>query len=357
MTLKKLTFNSVGPVVGGYLGLPLSWRWIHLLITCLATCLLLAGAVIPETYAPVLLQHRARALSKRTGKVYVTRLDHLQGPKSLPAILKIALARPWVLLFKEPIVLIMSTYMAIFYGTMYMFFGAFPIVFEELRGWSQGVSGLTFFGQTIGMAFALLYMRWENTRYIRIADSSPHGRAPAETRLLPCMIAAIATPIGLFMFAWTNGKTMPWILPVIGSGIFGFGNVLLSLGCVNYLIDAYVIYAASVMAANAMLRSVLGATFPLFTATMYKHLGIHWASSIPAFLALICMPFPFIFARYGAAIRSRCEYAAEAQKALAEMLKTSGEGEVITDLDLIEEEAKLDLERRITVKTMHTIAV
>jgi len=320
--------------------------------------LFLAGASVPETYAPVLLQHRAKALSKRTGKVYVTRLDHLQGPKSLSAILKIALARPWVLLFKEPVVLIMSTYMAIFYGTMYMFFGAFPIVFEELRGWSQGVSGLTFFGQTVGMAFALLYMRWENTRYVKIADSSPHGRAPAEARLLPCMIAAVATPIGLFMFAWTNGKTMPWILPVIGSGIFGFGNVLLSLGCVNYLIDAYVIYAASVMAANAIIRSVLGATFPLFTATMYKHLGIHWASSIPAFLALICMPFPFVFGRYGAAIRKRCKYAAEAQKALDEMLKTSGgEGENITDLELLEEEAKLDLEKRTTVKTVQTIAV
>jgi hypothetical protein len=173
------------------------------------------------------------------------------------------------------------------------------------------------------------------------------------------MIAAVATPIGLFMFAWTNGKTMPWILPVIGSGIFGFGNVLLSLGCVNYLIDAYVIYAASVMAANAIIRSLLGATFPLFTATMYKHLGIHWASSIPAFLALSCMPFPFIFAKYGAEIRSKCKYAAEAQKALDEMLKTSGDGdgENITDLELLEEEAKLELEKRTTVKTVQTITV
>ena len=171
------------------------------------------------------------------------------------------------------------------------------------------------------------------------------------------MIAAVST-IGLFIFVWTSRETMPWILPVIGSGIFGFGNVLLSLGCVNYFIDAYVIYAASVIAANAMLRSVLRATFPLFTATMYKHLSIHWASSIPAFLALACMPFPSVFARYGAAIRSQCKYAAEAQKALDEMLKTtSGDGENATDLELLEEEAKLDLERRTTVKTVHAIAV
>ena len=145
---------------------------------------------------------------------------------------------------------------------------------------------------------------------------------------------------------------------VIGSGIFGFGDVLLSLGCVNYLIDAYFIYVASVMAANAIICSVPGAAFPSFTATMYKHLRIHWVSSIPAFLALICMPFPFVFAPYGAAIRKRCKYAAEAQNALDEMLNTSGgEGENVTDMELLEEEAKLDLEKRTTVKTVQTIAV
>lgn len=117
---------------------------------------------------------------------------------------------------------------------------------------------------------------------------------------------------------------------VIGSGIFGFGNVLLSLGCVNYLIDVHFIYAASVMAANAIICSVPGVASPLFTATMYKHLGIHWVSTIPAFLALICMPFPFVFARYLAAIRKRCKYAAEVQNALDEMLKTrGGEGRML----------------------------
>ncbi|KAN0093527.1 hypothetical protein V8E51_016711 [Hyaloscypha variabilis] len=106
------------------------------------------------------------------------------------------------------------------------------------------------------------------------------------------------------------------------------------------------------MAANAIICSVSGAAFPSFTATMYKHLRIHWVSSIPAFLALICMPFPFVFARYGAAIRKRCKYAAEAQNALDEMLNTSGgEGENVTDMELLEEEAKLDLEKRTTVKT------
>ena len=56
---------------------------------------------------------------------------------------------------------------------------------------------------------------------------------------------------------------------------FGFGMVLVFLTIMNYLIDAYTIFAASVLAANSVLRSCFGATFPLFTTYIYKNLGIH----------------------------------------------------------------------------------
>ena len=41
-------------------------------------------------------------------------------------------------------------------------------------------------------------------------------------------------------------------------------------------------------------------------------LGIHWASTIPAFLALACVPFPFLFYRYGPKIRVNCKYSQQA---------------------------------------------
>jgi len=87
--------------------------------------------------------------------------------------------------------------------------------------------------------------------------------------------------------------------------------ILIFLGVVSYLIDSYTLFASSVLAANGVLRSLFGAAFPLFTAQMYDSLGIHWASSITAFLAVACVPFPLLFYKYGAAIRSRCKYAAQ----------------------------------------------
>ena len=74
----------------------------------------LFGAItIPETYAPVLLQKRAKELSNLNGKVYISILEKKQGKVKPAAAFKKALSRPWALLFLEPIVLLISIYMAI----------------------------------------------------------------------------------------------------------------------------------------------------------------------------------------------------------------------------------------------------
>lgn len=93
---------------------------------------------------------------------------------------------------------------------------------------------------------------------------------------------------------------------------FGFALCVIFQGTSNYLVDSYTVYAASVLAGTAIIRSVLAAAFPLFTAKMYASLGLHWAASVPAFLALVFAPFPFILYKYGAKVRERCKYSAEA---------------------------------------------
>lgn len=60
---------------------------------------------------------------------------------------------------------------------------------------------------------------------------------------------------------------------------------------------------------------------------MYDRLGIHWASSIPAFLALACVPFPFLFYKYGPAIRMRCKYARAAVEVMERLQRQEESGE------------------------------
>jgi len=313
----------IGPIVGGFVGQSIGWRWIEGVMAIFTGVLWLTCAfLVPETYAPVLLRRRAAALSKKTGKVYKSKTDVDQGTQSAGTVFMTAITRPWILLLREPIVLLLSIYMAIIYGTLYMLFAAFPIVFQQGRGWSQGIGGLAFIGVAVGMIAAVVYSIWDNKRYNKAIKASESGIAAPEARLPPAFVGSVAIPVGLFWFAWTNSPSIHWIVSIIASAPFGFGVVLVFLSIMNYLIDAYLIYAASVLAANSVLRSLFGAAFPLFTSYMYADLGIHWASSIPAFLALACVPFPFLFYKYGAAIRQRCKFAAEAAAILEKMQQT-----------------------------------
>ncbi|KAF9640204.1 putative mfs multidrug protein [Lasiodiplodia theobromae] len=234
------------------------------------------------------------------------------GPVSLKEALSTSLSRPWILLFKEPIVLLLTIYLGVIYGTLYMLFGAYPIVYQIERGWTAGIAGLPFIGIAIGMVGSVVYtIVFDDKRYRRNVEEHD-GYAPPEARLPPCLLGGLILPLGLFWFAWTNYPSLPWAASVAAGIPFGFSMVLIFLSVMNYLIDSYTIFAASVLAANSVLRSVFGAAFPLFTKQMYANLGIHWASTVPAFLALACLPFPFLFYKYGGPIRMKCKYAAEA---------------------------------------------
>ncbi|EPS38601.1 hypothetical protein H072_7625 [Dactylellina haptotyla CBS 200.50] len=316
----------MGPIAGGFLGQSAGWRWVEGLLAAFSglTWLMMAFGV-PETYSPVLLSKRAQSLSKLTGKVYVSKFEAESGKVGIKEAYKTALSRPWILLFREPIVAMLSIYMAIIYGTLYMLFAAYPIVYQKTRGWSQGVGGLPFLGVAVGMLAAVIYSIPENKRYNRIADKKFNGFAPPEQRLPPALVGSVCIPIGLFWFAWSNGPNVHWFASVAAGTPFGFGMVMVFLSVFNYLIDSYTIFAASVLAANAVLRSTFGAVFPLFTGPMYQKLGIHWASSVPAFLALACVPAPFLFYKYGEAVRLKCKYAGRAAEFMQQLQKQSEE--------------------------------
>lgn len=354
---------TLGPIIGGFIGEDMGWRWIEgFLAVFTGTLSIVYILTVPETYAPRILHNRAVRLSKMHGMVYRTQMEVKQGRKKLWPTLKVSLSRPWVLVAVEPIVLIFSVYQAIIYATLYMCFGkaieisagngvlltrslqaAFPIVYQERRGWSPGQGGLAFLGVTFGMLCTVPYNIWTNRRYAKLSDEHA-GFAPPETRLPLCMAGAITAPIGLFwvsknplrghsnpvplpsdhtdppsQFAWTNSPTIHWAPSILAGAPFGFALCVIFQGINNYLVDSYTIFSASVLAGTAIIRSVLAAAFPLFTGKMYADLGLHWASSVPAFLALVFAPFPFVLYRFGERVRERCRYSAEAIAVMKEL--------------------------------------
>ncbi|PLB37658.1 MFS transporter [Aspergillus candidus] len=309
---------TLGPIIGSFIEQTQSWRWIEGFIAIMSGVLWITGSLmIPETYSPVLLQRRAHALSRLTSKVYRSKAQ--ENRKSHSTLLKDALIRPWCLLFLEPVVILVSTYLAIVYGILYLLFAAFPVVYREQRGWKASIASLPFLAVLLGMSLGVAYCM--------IYDHQPPARGEERTgntnnttrRLQPAIVGAIAIPIGLFTFSWTNHPSIHFIVSCIGSALFGFGLVNIFISMSNYLVDTYSVFAASSLAASSVLRSILGAVFPLFTPAMYQALGIHWASSIPSFLSLACVPIPFCLWRYHVWLGSKSRYIIKAREVTANL--------------------------------------
>lgn len=301
----------LGPIVGGYIGQYSTWRWLFWVETIISGVIYFLGLWIPETYTPVLLTRRAKALSAKTGQVYVSIYD-LPGSdraKSPIQIVKTALTRPFILLFLEPICAMIAVYAAVIFGTLYLMFGAYPIVFEEVRGWGSGSAGLPFIGIGIGMGIGLVISGFFAQHYGKALERSGYPFSP-EARLPGAMVGGVLIPIGLFWFAWTvTPRSIPWIVPVLGSVPFGAGMNLIFLSLLGYLVDTYTLYSASALAANAVFRSLFGFAFPLFTKQRLTNLGINWGLTLVAFLGLACMPIPFLLYKWGANIRTYSKFA------------------------------------------------
>jgi DHA1 family multidrug resistance protein-like MFS transporter len=64
-----------------------------------------------------------------------------------------------------------------------------------------------------------------------------------------------------------------------------------------------------VFAANTIIRSAVGAAFPLFSKQMFNNLGVQWAGTLLGCLALIMVPIPLIFIKIGPILRKKSKFA------------------------------------------------
>lgn len=256
-----------------------------------------------ETYAPILLERKAAKLRKETGNTALR--SKLDLGITTSEMWKRSLMRPTKLMFLSLICALMSLYLAIVYGIMYLLFTTFTFVFEENYGFSQSIVGLVYIGLGIGMLLGLAVLGSTSDPIMKkLAKKHSNGKLKPEYRLPLLMYAGPFIPAGLFIYGWSAQYHVQWAVPLFGTLLVGVG-LLAAFMCLNtYLVDAFERYAASAMAANTILRSILGAVFPLFGLQMYGALGLGWGNSLLAFIALALCPIPFAFYWYGERIRT-----------------------------------------------------
>ncbi|KAG6819143.1 hypothetical protein H0H93_014918 [Arthromyces matolae] len=97
----------LGPIFGGWIGERAGWRWIYWVLFIVVGLAFIFTLFVPETYAPIILKKKAARLRKETGDDSHNTLAEMERIPFATSM-KIALTRPLIMMFKEPIVLFMS---------------------------------------------------------------------------------------------------------------------------------------------------------------------------------------------------------------------------------------------------------
>ncbi|KAK9240225.1 major facilitator superfamily domain-containing protein [Lipomyces kononenkoae] len=285
------------------------WRWTNYLCAIYTFTIAVISAIsIPETYHPVLLSKKAKRL-RLTTQNWAWHSRHDELDLSIHDIATKHLIRPFAMLM-TPIVAAMCTYAAFAYGILYLGVVAIPVEFRVVRQWQEVPSSLPSLAMFVGVLIGGCMNIYAGRRFGRLLQAN-NGKPIPEERLIATFVGCFLLPIGLFIFGWTSDPKYPWIAPVIGTAIMTTGFFTIFQGCLNYLVDTFLRFAASAIAAATFTRSCMAAAFPLFGNIMFNKLGVAWGASLIGFLAIAMIPIPFVFYRFGPEIRKRNPYSSQ----------------------------------------------
>lgn len=312
-TLAPLLGPAIGPIIGGFITQHTTWRWVFWSTSFASGVVQVLGFIFfRETYAPKILADKARRLRKTTGNPAL----HTKWQTPDRTFLKIfgaAIVRPVLLLGTQPIIQVLSLYMAYLYGLMYLVLTTFPVLWTTTYGESIAIGGLNYISLGLGFLIGTQSCAHLNdTIYRRLKHrSNDPSKGRPEYRLPLLIPAGILVPVGLLWYGWSAHCHLHWIMPNIGAAVFA-AAVKIGFQCTQtYVVDAYTLYIASAGAAATFLRSLAGFGFPLFAPYLYRQLGYGWGNSLLAFVAIaLGLPAPLLLWKWGPMLRARSTYAA-----------------------------------------------
>ncbi|KAM7185337.1 MFS transporter, DHA1 family, multidrug resistance protein [Rhypophila sp. PSN 637] len=295
-----IVFSSVagsilGPVIGGFVGTYLDWRWtiwIQLIFGGLVQLLHLL--FVPETRSTILLDRIAKKRRKNGGPG-----SHVYGPNELRPFRERFTFREFMwtwyrsfhMLLTEPIVLALSALSGFSDALIFMQVQSFVIVYSQW-GFSAIDIGLSFIPIAIGYVIAWVSFLPTFKRIRRKRDrNTMDEHAQFESRLWWLLYTAPCLPIGLFIFAWTSG----------GPPVHWAGSM--------YVVGAYGPYAASATGGNGWARDFLAGVLTIPATPFYVNMGPQHAGTILACISLLLVPAVYLVYFKGPWLRERSRFA------------------------------------------------
>lgn len=180
---------ALGPVVGGFATQYSGWKWSQFVLAITMAVFWIPALFLEETYLKIILARREiKAIEKQSAP---------PASKLLLGVLFITLLRPMKMLVTEPIVTLLSIYVAFGFAVVFTFFSSVPYVFGLVYHFDIGNSGLVFLSIALGCTIAVpTVILLDRMTYQK--QSLRTGKAAPEMRLWPAMYGAIGLPVSLF---------------------------------------------------------------------------------------------------------------------------------------------------------------
>ena len=318
---------AAGPIMSGYITTTLGWfdfpaslyrnenwltrgdrNWVFYIAAIVTGVLAAFMFTIKESRPTLLLAREVEKLQVITGD------DSLEAfnpdrVTDMKAFMRLSLFRPLQLFFTEPIVFTVALMNGACMALIYLFTEALPIIYP-LFGFTEAQSNLPFVAFSLGI-FLNIPARFLDRRIRAKLRQAGHAIGP-ESKLTGLFLGAPVLAGGMWMFAWTIPpmvSNVHWIVSVLALFLIGFALNEFATVYAGYIADSYLSYAGSAQAALSVLRSLLGALFPLFTPKMFDSLGTNVAVSVLAAIATVFCVAPVLFSRYGVSLRKRSRFA------------------------------------------------
>lgn len=309
---------SLGPVIGAALVVAGGWRWTFWFMSILSgACLLLLLVTLPETFPPTLLARKADRLRRLTGNCLITSEGEVANSElNTKQLVADILWRPIEVTILEPVVLLIDVYIALVYAIIYTWFEAFPIVFNEVHGFTRMTGGTIFLTVIIGIVIGGFVYLW--VIYRRFTAPILAGLWPVPETFIPmAIVGSVMMPTGIFVFGWTAAADITWVAPAIGAAVFSCSAFFLFQSLFSYISFSFAPrYVASCFASNGFTRACIGGAFPLFARPLFLNIKnsrfpVAYGSTILGSISLLMIAIPVLFLLNGPRLRARSKYKAQ----------------------------------------------
>lgn len=195
----------IGPICGGFIAQRTGWRW-DLWVLFIAGCIITGGIIIftIETNPVVLLEWKTKRLRSELGRPDLQNiLTYKPGEPLLTRydVLKRGIIRPLKLLFKSPIVFLLSLYISFVFGLLFLLFTTITQLFIQVYNWSPEICGLAYIGVGIGFFIGISFVAKTSDTTVVSLTRKNNGVYEPEMRLPSCVFFGLLIPISLFWYA------------------------------------------------------------------------------------------------------------------------------------------------------------